>query len=87
MCACSPTMLGCIKISVASRVRIATVPLRSALIRPLPGLGAAAQEKHGGVGASLQGATRILGGLEHLFYSDKESGDCSVWRREGSGEP
>ncbi|PKU39329.1 hypothetical protein llap_10373 [Limosa lapponica baueri] len=69
-------ILGCIKRSMASRVREVILSLCSTLVRPPPGvlcpaLESSAQEGHGPVGTGPAEATKIIRGLEHLSCEDR----------------
>ncbi|PKU38982.1 hypothetical protein llap_10714 [Limosa lapponica baueri] len=72
-------ILGCIKSSVASRVRKAILPLYSALVRPhlqycIQLLESSTHKGHGPVGVHPKEATKMMRGLEHLCYEDRLRG-------------
>jgi len=81
-------LLGCIKRSVASRLREGILSHCSALVRPHleschPGLEALAQERHGPVGAGPEEATKMIRGMEHLSCEERlrELGLSSMEKR------
>jgi len=69
-------MLGCIKRSMASRLREGILPLCSPLVRThlevlRPALESSAQERHRAVGAGPEEATKMIRGLKHVSYEEK----------------
>ncbi|KAK4823928.1 LOW QUALITY PROTEIN: hypothetical protein QYF61_008314 [Mycteria americana] len=67
-------IFGCIKRSVASRLREVILPLCSALTPPgvlRPALESSAQERHGPVGGDPEKGQKMIRGLEHLSYEDR----------------
>ena len=79
-------ILGCIIKGVASREREVIVPpLLGTCEAPSgvlsPGLGPSIQEGHGALGAGPEEATKIVKGLEHLFY-EKRLGELGLFSLE-----
>jgi len=79
---------GCIKRSVASRLREVILPLYSTLMRPhleyCVQIWGSQHRKYMDVLERAQRATKMIRRLEYLSYEDRLSWGCSAWRREGS---